>query len=725
MLTYDYELIRNEYDKEYSNNHLMPKKKYSPSFSKKLNNLSLIRGRNSKGKSTLLHIIALGLYGLRNDNIHKSLIDKMKALINSGHQKLVFDFSIESEQHNLKVISKKEDPDSDEIMVYEVDKKGTEIPLCFESFRNKYQLIYDIPNNPIGRLYGLLSELQENQRSLGNKLMQLNFSIKNIIQDVKNSKDPKIINEIENKIKVLSEQIKRDCIDYEKIKESLSLFERYTYLKYFFEYKEKKDQAEIELEKLKKATKSNINQKKKKWKEEEQDYKKGHEYINMMIGNINDLIYLIKKNLKNEKEHLFQINILEKLDIKNTMLDEDRNESIISILEYYKNLFKSEQSNLSRSDKYQAADLYKNLIEILNDYVTLDVILPGVEKSIADFIKILKDEWKKYEGLGVKRNNIEKVLELIEDIKAGREYFINNKFAEKMNEFIKKSSNSESQKLTEQELNIIDMNMIKNKIENYKQKIDLYRNKLIKINEDVKTDDFSTIKNSLRELVKDPIIREYLDWEEDQLIQKVDNLLEEVDEKNKEIESKKIRLNNYKRDHTSLNSKEEHRYINNYAFLDELFNSTQKLSSLILNDFESYIGMMRNKNKQFSNHMYSDYVNQVSKYLANKVGTINYDVSILEINSIDLVTGEIKTKDNRIIHLSDLGVGHGQAAYLRGILNSSDNRKIIALIDETAMMDKDTMDSIINKMRELYNEGKLLLGLIVRQDEYEKVESLI
>ncbi|MBA7549632.1 hypothetical protein ES705_42122 [subsurface metagenome] len=58
--------------------------------------------------------------------------------------------------------------------------------------------------------------------------------------------------------------------------------------------------------------------------------------------------------------------------------------------------------------------------------------------------------------------------------------------------------------------------------------------------------------------MKDPIIREYLDWEEDQLIQKVDNLLEEVDEKNKEIESKKIRLNNYKRDHTSLNSKEEH-----------------------------------------------------------------------------------------------------------------------------------------------------------------------
>ncbi|MBA7549633.1 hypothetical protein ES705_42123 [subsurface metagenome] len=48
------------------------------------------------------------------------------------------------------------------------------------------------------------------------------------------------------------------------------------------------------------------------------------------------------------------------------------------------------------------------------------------------------------------------MLELIEDIKAGREYFINNKFAEKMKEFIKKSSNSESQKLTEQELIYIE-----------------------------------------------------------------------------------------------------------------------------------------------------------------------------------------------------------------------------------------------------------------------------
>jgi len=70
MLKYNYELIRNEYDTGLTDKQLKIKK-FTPTFSTELADISSIRGRNSKGKSTLLHIIALGLYGLKNENIRK------------------------------------------------------------------------------------------------------------------------------------------------------------------------------------------------------------------------------------------------------------------------------------------------------------------------------------------------------------------------------------------------------------------------------------------------------------------------------------------------------------------------------------------------------------------------------------------------------------------------------------------------------------------------------
>jgi len=721
MLKYNYELIRNEYDTGLTDKQLKIKK-FTPTFSTELADISSIRGRNSKGKSTLLHIIALGLYGLKNENIHASLNEKMEALMHSNYQNLVFNFVIENAKNNMKIVSKKEYPDSDEIKVYEINKNGKEIPLCFETFRNKYKLIYDIPNNPIGRLNDLISELEFRQTILGNHVMQLNSGIRNVIQQIKDSRDPRKIKEIENKKNKLINVIDEDTKCSEKLKEDLSLFKRYAYFKYYIEYRDKKFKADNELKKLEKQCKDIYKEVRRQKKAKKEDFKKGLEYINEIIGNLNELAYLIKKNIGREKKNLYHISNLEKLDIKTTMLDEDRNETIIGALEYYGNLFKNEKSNLSSSDKYREADMYKQVIEILNDYINLDVVIPGVDKNINDFIKILKNEYKKYEGLGIKKENIEKIMDLIDDTKSRRKYFIDN-VAKKMKEYIRELNDPEADKLTEDQLNIITINKLRNDINFYEEKITSYRNKIIRINEEC---EYIPVKNRLNKLKNNKLIKEYLNWEEEQLEEKINALGEELKDKKQEIEYNTALLNNYNKDLKLLNSKEEHKYIADYNFLNKLFEVTHKLSGIFLNDFINYLKSIREKRKNIENELYQKYVKQVSKYLAKKVGTIKYtDGSNLSVESINLVNGEIRVKGGRIIRLNDLGVGHSQAAYLKGVLNSSDNKKIIALIDETAMMDNETLETIIDKMRDLYKEGKLLLGLIVRQDEFEKVESLI
>lgn len=720
MLKYNYELMRNESDMELTDKPLKISK-YTPTFPTELADISSLRGRNSKGKSTLLHIIALGLFGLKNESIHRSLNEKMEALIHSNYQNLVFNFMIENTQNNIKIVSKKERPDSEEIKVCEIDKNGKEISLSLETFRNKYKLIYDIPNNPIGRLNDLLSELESRQMSIGHLVTYLNGDIRNVIQEIKNSKDPKKIKEVENKKNELSNVIEEDVKLHEELQKELSLFKRYTYFKYYTGYIDKKFKADNELKKLEKQRKDNIKEVKIIKKANEEFFKRGLGYINEIHGDINELAYFIKKIIGREEKHLYHISNLEKLTIKTTMLDEDRNEVIIGALEYYEGLFKNEKLNLSPNDKYLEADMYRQLIEILYDYINLDVVIPGVGKNIDDFIKILKKEYKKYEGLGIEKENIEKITELIDDIKSRREYFINN-VAKGMNEYIKESTNAESDKLTEEQLNILNINKLRNDINFYEEKINLYRDKIIRINEKC---EYVPIRNRLNKLKDNQIIQDYLNWEEEQLKKKINDLGEELKEKKEEIESNRARLNNYDRDLKLLNSKEEHKYIADHDFLNNLSEVTHKLSGIILSDFANYLERIRERKKNIENELYQKYAKQVSKYLAKKVGTIKYDESDLSIESINLVNREIRVKDGRIIRLNDLGVGHSQAAYLKGVLNSSDNKKIIALIDETAMMDNETLETIIEKMRDLYKEGKLLLGLIVRQDEFEKVESLV
>jgi len=72
-----------------------------------------------------------------------------------------------------------------------------------------------------------------------------------------------------------------------------------------------------------------------------------------------------------------------------------------------------------------------------------------------------------------------------------------------------------------------------------------------------------------------------------------------------------------------------------------------------------------------------------------------------------------------------MGTGQSQSAYILSLLNVKDDpRKIIALFDEIAMMDDNSLRPVYSKMRELYKAKKLLLGILVQKGNEIKVEAL-
>ena len=95
------------------------------------------------------------------------------------------------------------------------------------------------------------------------------------------------------------------------------------------------------------------------------------------------------------------------------------------------------------------------------------------------------------------------------------------------------------------------------------------------------------------------------------------------------------------------------------------------------------------------------------------------------MKSIDVISKRLITEEGTVIHYSDLGTGQGQAAYLETLLSMSENKKVIALFDEVAMMDQHTLKPIMEKLINLYNEKKLLMAIIVQKSEDVKVEEIL
>ena len=79
---------------------------------------------------------------------------------------------------------------------------------------------------------------------------------------------------------------------------------------------------------------------------------------------------------------------------------------------------------------------------------------------------------------------------------------------------------------------------------------------------------------------------------------------------------------------------------------------------------------------------------------------------------MDTINEIFTTSTGQEFDFDSTGTGESQNAYLKSSLSSNSDRCLIAMFDESEHMDEIMTRDVQNKFKELYDSGKLLLGLM-------------
>jgi hypothetical protein len=684
----------------------------------KLPNIVYVEGPNDSGKSTILNLIALSFYGLNNDRIKDSLKIKMDSLINSDYQKIKFELEISNKDKSIILRARKKDLINNEIIVEESINGNKFRPLSRELFEKKYNLIYDIPEKPTERLPDLLSELESQQIRYGEQIKRFSKYIRDMIVEIKEYRDPKRLDQLKNSLKQLIEEVEEINIKLPTlslISNDLKMFNNVrNYIKYYNDC-------------------LRLNEKICEYEENIRKYKKGEKIKSAEYSSLKsqisfqlDEIFKIKNNItttilnlifKKDKKKLIIWEDIKIYDTKDYEIDKKLKSQIKNFLFD----INEQMKKIENDDSFKNSSIFKDIIKFLKSYENFSIEIPKINIKLSDLINILTEENKKhdkiltmYEGLKSLNTSLDTLLSSIDEI---------NILLLKLKEYDSKGVDED----TGEDISAIrellngyrdNYNISKRQLNYYYLRCKEYNIEDELLNEKMK--DLLDIFNSKKDL------EPFFTLDEKQLIDKITEFDREILKMDSDLKTKGFLIKQYGEEFEKLKKKKSHKYENNLTELDILYKKSEELHGKLLNDYTEMIKKLKKSKILNITSEEKIYYNKIAKYLGNKIGTFWYIDKKYIAKEVDLISKIIYTEDGSIIHISDLGTGRGQAAYLTGLLNLyNDNRNIIALFDEISAMDFNSLTPIISKIQKLYEDNLLLTGVLVQKlDEKIKITSL-
>jgi len=718
MITYDYTIDR--VLGQGKSRRFIPEK-----IPTKLSDMVLIEGPNSSGKSTLLNIIASGLYGTRNPRINPKLQSKMNALINSEHQKVKFSFQIDSANDGLILASEKTDPAGNEIVVKEsLGGKPFKI-LSAENFEKKYNLIYDIPDRPTERLHELLKELKDEQQHFGNRIKDFYFYLDKTIGQITSTRDPKHLEEIRKKLKDALERKKKIDEELKEHQKFLDLLEKRAYIQYYCDCSSEGEKLEREIQLLRKTIKYfNAGGKKKiiKLSKDRTAISTLQSFFKILYDKVTPLI---ASNLP--KKELPRFKIWKEINPYQTET-EDLNRAKFEAI-YYEELFGAEIEKMRKGPSFKEASVWERVFQALKDFENSGLVIPELEVSLGKLVRIMKDEHRKSAVLVQKYQTMSQVVEQLAELKnnakqlrAAREQLkLESVESEQLSEDAIDAASEQKQELEKMEQ---DQRLLATKCNEY------YQRCLSKGIDEEKLEN-----ESLEELIKDiphnEQLEEYLSLGEIHVIARIEALKTEIIDKRGESSGLEMFITQYSNEVENLEKQKPHKF---EPFLDDLnllLRKTDAMRQKLLLEFNTNLkNLMDDKVKKSDlskDSSKSNYYREVSKYLAHRVGSFRHIDKIYKAKVVDLIEKVIITDSEETIHMIDMGTGQEQATYILSVLNvdaKNDPRKIIALFDEIAMMDDISLEPICLRLQELWKQNRLLLGILVQKGNQLSVRNL-
>lgn len=662
------------------------------------------------------------MYGLENTKINPSLHEKMDALLNSNYQKLKFDVNITNGNDSLKIISTKKEFGEPEILVLESRDGDKEKPLSSNSFRNKYNLIYDIPDNPIGRLKELTQEIKDEQNRYGNRIGELEDYIGNIIHKISESRDPKRLEELKEQLKQLEEE-KKGLLDSQTHSSKFSeTLEKYVACKYYVEYMEKAVAVDLRIQALKKKSGSRTQVKKTVATKYTNLYNKINTSLDEMDNKFRNVTSLLNNLLsKKEQNHM---NIWKRINLYDATIDYEFNQNLKRETLHFVNILSEERQFIKENTSLKEAQAVSDLIDFLKGYEDSLSTLPGIDMSLVEFVTALEKNIKKSQELIYRSKNLDDAIRLLNELDGMRG---------DTEKHLPKLKN-----LSEKEIEISDTNSKINELEDeiskmkiyfdeLNGKIDYYNHLCMDKDIDVSSLTPDLLISMVSKMERNKDLSPYFGYNEEQLNEKIVQLGIDLKKSHEEISKKDHFIGDYIQEIKRLEEKEPHEYQEYSEDLDLFFQKTRRLRQKLVKEYNGYISsLQREKPKMdvFNDGMGEKYFQGMSKYLAKRIGTFRHIDKDYNATFVNLVSGEITTTEDHIIRLKDMGTGQSQSAYLTGLLNvKDDTRKIIAIFDEVGMMDSSSLDRIYQKLNELYKSGRLLAGIVVQKADEVKIIS--
>lgn len=715
MIDFDYKLIRDEGDGEVI---------FEPSvIPKRLENLVYIKAANSSGKSTFLNILAVSLYGLKNPNIDPSLIKKMNSLINSNHQTLEAKISIQNRKGLPELIATIHDGK------YEVKKieNGKEKLILPDRFDREYNLIYDIPHNPTERLNELAQEIENFQRNLGTDVLSFSKYLASTIKEIQDSRDPNKLSKLEGEVRENEGHLDKTNRELVEQKEKLDVLQKLLHIKFFIEYKIRKDTAERKIKQISNDTERDKGEKKSKRMHSE----KLLNDIKLTFARINnsreESIKIFNEYLPDDQKVSLnkwkKVQNYEDTSIEDYISDTSFGESLIRLSSEFSIFFTKEIEKKEYALAIKEWEIYTEIIQffqsLADSHKNEEIILPGIEKTIDGFVTLLYSKNQQNSIKKQKHDAIRTSIKKLTDIESDVELLKTRYFKE----YHKQKDEEESTVEDKTDLVSIQLKSLGSDIKEYQRKYDLYRDKCNNYGITLLNAESNLQKVlSLNQLPK--ICKEYT---EDQLIEEINTLALDVTTIQREKKNLEGELKHTQKTIDMLRQKKVHKFHNKSDHINRLHQISLILSQKLLKKYADYIKKISEQKMQeidLKDEEQMRYYDELSKYLAKKIDSVIYIGKTYKVDKLDLINEKITTKNGKTIRFLDFGTGESQATFLRGILETAktDKRKIIALFDEVGMIDDTRLSQVTDSLKKLYEEDQLLIGIVVQKGQPGQVE---
>ena len=657
------------------------------------NSIFKICGKNEKGKTTILKMLAFAFGTPDEDagNINEEIKDEISDLVDS-EATLSFYFLIENNDRTLTLECNYANGER----LFRINGVGvgeTEVS-------DKFIVLFDVPEPLQDKLKNSIKNVRSRFKRYADLIDLYNTRLEKLHEQLT---DYNKAEESKKNILTAISNIEGNLSTYKKIEKDLLNSERVVKTQYvLFQYYKLNDEFIYAESRLKEIT--NLI------KKYEKNGKRVSTYAKILLeeGNqLRDIIYSTKeifiKEIAEDQRGAFDKVLKEITALSN--LDKLNRDVLKTIYTFYSHQLKtaenSRSSNVSNKNYKlkQELELVKRLLSVIRDYINIDTEIPGSGKKVAELLIPLQQRESELSNLLGNEESLNFFILQCEGIisKIGEVELALKKFEDHKKE----------KPEDESEIDIESLNKEKKKLDDQMDQLSKGLGNL--------EDEFNSIpENEKKSFRPDPeIIRKYTE-----IISNKTDISKKIGDAEVNLHVQKEALKRFKEISRPLGEMTLNQ-INEESII--ISNLKRKLT-IYLNELQNID--LRKMQLNFSDPGEgSELYSKIGEYLASVVEYIYHNKQPYKIKNIDFVDREYILADGSgAIKFTRLGRGtRALNALLVKLRQDFHGRKKIILIDEIGDMDLENQKYLLDELKTQVKSGEALLALLTERDDSSDV----